>query len=102
MPVWWLLSFGRPMFLTPYLFHFLAHSFSALLSVFALHGVREFFMPLFRPRCALALGVVLDHRLPSIEEVEGQLYIIGNGNVLNLLFEGIRIVFCPSPKRLCL
>ena len=34
-------------------------------------------MPLFRPRCALALGVVLDHRLPSIEErkcIHGKLY----------------------------
>lgn len=56
-------------------------------------------MPFFRPRCALALSVVLDHRLPSIKEVEGQLHITGNGNVLNLLFEGIRIVFCKAHHR---
>ena len=93
MPVWWLLSFGRPMLLTPYLFHSLAHSFSAFLSVFALHGLREFFVPFFRPRCALALSVVLDHRLPAIKKVESQLHIVRNGNVLNLFFEGIRIVF---------
>ena len=41
----------------------------------------------------MALGVVLDHRLPPIKEVEGQLHIIGNGNVLNLLFEGFCVVF---------
>ena len=93
MPVWWLLSFGRPMFLTPYLFHSLTHGFSALLSVFALHGLREFFVSFFRPRCTLALGVVLDSFFMAIKEVEGEFHIVGNRNVLDLLFEGIRIMF---------
>ena len=72
MPVWWLLSFGRPMFLTPYLFHSLAHGFSAFLGVFSSHGLREFFVPFFRPRCALAFGVILDYLIRAIKEVEGE------------------------------
>lgn len=87
------------MFLTPYLFHFLAHGLSAFLCVFALHGCREFFMSFFRPRCALALGVVLDSFFMAIKEVEGQFHIVGNRNVLDLLFEGIRIVFYKAHHR---
>ena len=87
------------MFLTPYLFHSLAHGFSAFLGVFSSHGLREFFVPFFRPRCALAFGVILDYLIRAIKEVEGELHITGNGNILDLFFEGFCIVFCKAHHR---
>lgn len=82
MPVWWLLSFVAPFFLTPYSLHGFDHFLSALRREALPDGFGLLFAALVRPRDAFLLKLIVAFGGTAVGEVEDQVRQVPDADVV--------------------